>query len=77
MSQWLLLVHFELLLFAAVFLTIGAIDEFAVDMAYFWLRLSGRVKTPKLSLELEQSYALKGRAAVKPLWLLLFQRLSD
>lgn len=69
LSQWLLLVHFELLLFAAVFLTIGAIDEFAVDMAYFWLRLSGRVNTPKLSLELEQSYALKGRAAVLiPAW---------
>ena len=69
LNQWLLLVHFELLLFAAVFLAIGAIDEFAVDMTYLWLRLSGRVKTPKLSLELEQSQSLNGRAAVLiPAW---------
>ena len=69
LNQWLLLVHFELLLFAAVFLTIGAIDEIAVDMTYLWLRLSGRAKTPKLPLELEQSYALDGRAAVLiPAW---------
>ncbi len=69
LNQWLLLVHFELLLFAAVFLTIGAIDEFAVDVAYFWLRITGRVKTAKLPLELEQSHSLAGRAAVLiPAW---------
>ena len=68
-GQWLQLAHFELLLFAAVFLTIGAIDEFAVDMAYLWLRLSGRARTLKLPYDLEHSETLEGRAAVMiPAW---------
>jgi adsorption protein B len=31
--EWLSLVEHELLLFAAVFFLIGALDEFAVDLA--------------------------------------------
>jgi adsorption protein B len=46
--EWLALVERELLLFAAVFFLIGALDEFAIDLAWFWLRLTGRARaTPR------------------------------
>ena len=43
--DWVLLVERELLLFAGVFFLVGAIDEFAVDIAWLWLRLTGRAPT--------------------------------
>ena len=43
--DWLVLLERELLLFAGVFFLIGALDEFAVDLAWIWLRLSGRART--------------------------------
>ena len=43
--EWLVLVERELLLFAGVFFLIGAFDELAVDLAWFWLRLTGRART--------------------------------
>ena len=43
--EWLVLVERELLLFAGVFFLIGALDELAVDLAWFWLRLTGRAGT--------------------------------
>lgn len=66
---WLALVEHELLLFAGVFFLIGAIDEFAMDIAWFWLRLTGRADTPVLSRRDVYYRRLSGRAAVLiPAW---------
>ena len=46
--QWLGVIQHELLLFAAVFFLIGAVDDFAVDLAWIWLKLRGRAQTPVL-----------------------------
>jgi len=42
--EWVVLVQRELLLFAGVFFLIGALDEFAVDFAWLWLRATGRAR---------------------------------
>jgi bacteriophage N4 adsorption protein B len=72
-SEWLLLVQYELLLFAGLFFCLGAVDELAVDGMWLWLRLSGRAATPQLAdhedppESVEQS--LNGRAAIViPAW---------
>lgn len=46
--EWLGRIEHELLLFAAVWFAIGALDEFAVDLLYLWLRLTARVQTLRL-----------------------------
>lgn len=46
--DWLLLVERELLAFSAFWFCIGLVDEFAVDLAWLWLRLRGRLRTPRL-----------------------------
>ncbi|MGB3753892.1 MAG: glycosyl transferase family protein [Parerythrobacter sp.] len=46
--EWLVVVQHELLLFAGVFFLIGALDEFAVDCLWLWLRLTGRTREPVL-----------------------------
>jgi len=67
--QWLALVEHELLLFAGFFFLIGAIDEFSMDLAWFWLRLTGQVETPTLSRHNIHHRRLSGRAAVLvPTW---------
>lgn len=43
--EWFMLFQHELLLFAGVFFLIGAADEICMDIAWVWLRLSGRAKT--------------------------------
>lgn len=66
---WLALVEHELLLFAGVFFLIGAIDEFAMDIAWFWLRLTRRADTPVLNRHEVRYRQLSGRAAVLiPAW---------
>ena len=40
-----LLAERELLLFAGFWLAIGLLDELAVDLAWFWLKVSGRART--------------------------------
>ncbi len=53
----------ELMIFAAFWFVIGMIDEFAIDCTWAWLRLTGRIKTNRLS----ENYgvdALSGPAAV-------------
>ena len=43
-----LLAERELLLFAGFWLAIGLLDELAVDLAWFWLKVSGRARTRSL-----------------------------
>jgi hypothetical protein len=67
--EWLAVVEHELLLFAAFFFLLGAIDEISMDPAWFWLRLTGRAETPTLSRREIHHRHLSGRAAVLiPAW---------
>ena len=67
--QWLAVFQHELLLFAGVFFLIGAIDDFAVDLAYFWHRLTGRARTLRVNGEELADEALSGPAAIFiPAW---------
>jgi adsorption protein B len=45
---WLLAFERELLAFAAFWFCLGLIDEFALDLTWLWLRLTGRAKTRTL-----------------------------
>lgn len=63
--------HHELLLFAGFWFVIGFIDEAAIDLLWMWLRLRGRVPTPRAgSGRLEApSQPLSGIIAVFiPVW---------
>ncbi len=70
--DWFVLAEYELLLFAAIFFLIGSLDELAVDIAYIWLRLTGRIKTRRLGPDDSSKSIdrpLTGRAAVLiPTW---------
>lgn len=64
---WLQLAQHELLLFACFWFIVGAVDEFAVDCVWAWVRLR-RPRTPRLPQGAESS-ALSGRVAVfVPAW---------
>jgi len=66
---WLVLVEHELLLFAAVFFLVGAVDEFAVDMWWLWLKLRGRAETVRIDRAEVAARPLSGPAAVFiPTW---------
>ncbi|UIP08236.1 glycosyl transferase family protein [Erythrobacter sp. SDW2] len=60
------------MLFASLFFFLGAIDEFAVDGLWLWLKLRGRVETFRLEPTSEASEPpkpLKGKAAILvPAW---------
>ena len=65
--QWLEIVEHELLLFAAVFFLIGALDELAVDLAWLRLKLTGRTRPQ--SFTATPDVPLRGIAAVLvPAW---------
>ncbi|HUQ13111.1 MAG TPA: glycosyl transferase family protein [Novosphingobium sp.] len=65
--QWLEIVEHELLLFAAVFFALGAIDEFLLDLAWLRLRLTGRARAERF--EGDPRAPLAGSAAVLvPAW---------
>lgn len=65
---WLLVAERELLLFAAFWFIISAIDEAAVDLSWLWLRLGGRGQSARVPRGLTES-PLLGRAAVLvPAW---------
>lgn len=49
LASGLVLVEHELLVFAAFWFCVGLADEFAVDLAWLWLRISGRAKALRLS----------------------------
>lgn len=67
--HWLALVQHELLLFAGIFFLIGAIDDFAVDLYWLWLRLTGRAQTPHLDVKRSGLADLQGETAVFiPAW---------
>ena len=61
--DWLLLVERELLAFSAFWFCVGLIDEFVVDLAWLGLRLTGRVRTPRLPVGYG-AQPLSGPAAV-------------
>lgn len=68
--EWLSLVERELLLFAAAFFLVGALDEFAMDLVWVWLRITGRAKTARVERALLDGKPLAGRAALlTPAWL--------
>lgn len=67
--EWLALAEHELLLFAGIFFLLGALDELAMDAAWCWLRLTGRVRTFTLARADLRHRLLGGRAAVMiPAW---------
>lgn len=59
--RWLSVAERELFLFAAFWLVLGALDELAVDIAWLWLRATGRVATRRETATPER---LEGRTAV-------------
>lgn len=62
-----MLVEYELLLFAAIFFVVGALDEFGVDCAWLWLLITGRAGTRKIVSD--PAEALNGPVAVFiPAW---------
>lgn len=67
--EWLALAEHELLLFAGIFFLIGALDEFAVDVWWAWLRLSGRRRTGRVDRKDLCVRRLDGPAAIFiPVW---------
>ncbi len=67
--EWLALVEYELLLFAGCFFLLGAIDEFAMDAIWLWLRVTGRLKSHKVSRADMRHRRLSGTVAVFiPAW---------
>jgi adsorption protein B len=61
-------VEHELLLFAVFFFVLGTIDEFALDLTWLWLRITGRAKSRRVPQGLAGE-ALRDRAAVLiPAW---------
>ena len=67
--EWLLIIERELLLFAGVFFLLGALDELAVDLTWFWLRITGRAKSGRVETAPMRAAPLRGRAAVFiPCW---------
>jgi len=63
-GEWLVLVEHELLLFAGIFFLIGALDEFAVDLIWLGLRLTGRARTLPLPESAPPAGPLQGEAAI-------------
>lgn len=62
------LIEHELLLFAAFWFVISAVDEFAFDLVWIWLRFTGRAGEHRITREAE-SAALNGKVAVfVPAW---------
>ncbi|MEJ5975250.1 glycosyl transferase family protein [Novosphingobium sp. PS1R-30] len=66
--DWLQLVEYELLLFASFWFVLGALDEFAIDALFVWLKLTGRAQVRRLPRGAE-TRPLGGRVAVLvPAW---------
>jgi adsorption protein B len=66
--QWLQFVEYELTLFAVVWFVVGIADELAIDAIWFWLWLTGRVRSRRVPEGLA-TQPLSGTAAVFiPAW---------
>ncbi len=63
LMHWLLVAEHELLLFAAFWFVISAIDEAAVDISWLWLRMSGQADAGKVPQGLAEA-PLLGPAAI-------------
>lgn len=61
--ELLVLLKHELLAFAVFWFCVGLVDEFLLDLAWFWLRLNGRAKTTRLPVGYGAE-PLSGRTAV-------------
>lgn len=61
--DWLLLVERELLAFATFWFCVGLVDEFVVDLVWLVLRLTGRLRSPRLPVGYGDQ-PLSGPAAV-------------
>jgi adsorption protein B len=46
--EWLGRAEYELLLFAAIWFAVGALDELGVDLLWLWLKFTGRVRTGRV-----------------------------
>ena len=67
--QFLALIQYELLLFAGVFFLLGALDDFAVDLAWLWLKVTGRARTAIVDRDELQARPLESPVAVFiPTW---------
>ncbi|OZA72752.1 MAG: hypothetical protein B7X78_00380, partial [Sphingomonadales bacterium 39-62-4] len=67
MLQWLAAAEHELLLFAAIWFAVFALDEMLVDLAWLRLRFSGGLRTERLLAPAQAE--LRGMAAVLvPAW---------
>lgn len=67
--QFFAMIQYELLLFAGIFFLIGALDDFAVDVSWLWLKLTGRASTAKVNRSQLQHRQLRGPVAVFiPAW---------
>ena len=67
-GEYLVLVQYELLLFAALFFLVGALDELIVDAMWLWMKLTGRAATGSVAFG-EGCRSLNGKAAVLiPAW---------
>lgn len=65
--EWLGRAEHELLLFAAIWFAVGSLDELGVDLLWFWLRVTGRVRTGKAPADCDAP--LRGVAVVLvPAW---------
>ena len=67
--EWLAIVEHELLLFAAVFFLIGAADELAMDLAWLWMRMTGKIRDWRIQRSAVVDRPLSGPCAVLiPAW---------
>lgn len=67
--HWLAVLQHELLMFAGVFFLIGALDDLALDLAWIWLKLTGRATTPRVDRHTLQARPLHAPAAIfVPAW---------
>lgn len=69
MWQWIVLFQHELLLFAGIFFLIGALDDFALDFTWLWMRLTGRIQTHQVDRAALTGAELQDDAAIFiPTW---------
>lgn len=67
--EWVALGGYELLLFAGLFFLIGALDDLAVDLAWIWLKLTGKVPSRTVNRDFWAEQPLAGQAVVMiPTW---------